>query len=275
MDVVKSGGDIVKFDPEKLRNTLRHIHAKPETIEHIVQKVTKQAFDGITTRELFSIVRRELIRENHCLAHRYNLRNGLLKLGPAGFKFEKYVAAILNAYQYKAEVPEKEFNGLCVRHEIDVLAEKDERVAVIEAKFRNRFDDVVTLKDTMATWSRFVDLVDGGKAGSCPRVDEIWIVTNGRFSDRAHQFGMCKGIHLVGWSSEENSLARMVDHAALYPITVLDDVRQWELDRFAEKNLMLCREVADKTPAAIAKMIDVSEERAEKIIKDAAEVITL
>jgi hypothetical protein len=275
MDIIKSNGERVIFNPNKIRKTLRRAGARTETVEKVIEAVTPLVSDGMTTKQVFRVVRRELRKVSRRVANRYNLRNALLKLGPAGFKFEKYVASILTAYQYQTELPTDELPGLCVRHEIDVIARKNGRTVMIEAKFRNRFGDTVNLKDTMATWSSFLDMVEGSKMGKCPKFDEIWIVTNGRFSERALQFGTCRGMHLVGWGAEEHSLPRLVDHAALYPITVLDDLRQWELDGFSENNLMLCREIAGSDPAKLANKAKIDGDRAKKIVDACQDVISI
>ncbi|MDD5252001.1 MAG: ATP cone domain-containing protein [Patescibacteria group bacterium] len=273
MEIVKSDKRRVEYNPDKIRKTLRRAGAKPDLIERVLKNVEAKLKDGMTTKHLYAIVRHELRRASRVIARRYNLRDSLLKLGPAGFKFEKYVASILTAYQYEAETPEDELSGLCVRHEIDVIARKNGRSVMIEAKFRNRLGDTVTLKDTMATWSAYLDLVDGAKSGKCPHFDELWIVTNGRFSERALQFGACRGIRMVGWGGDEHSLPRLVDHATLYPITVVDDLRQWELDGFASKGLMLCREIADEDPRKLAKQVGLPSERAGKIISSCQAVV--
>lgn len=275
MKIIKGNGAIVDFKPAKVAETMRRIGAKEQLIQHVMQKVQAQIKNMMTTREVYAIVRRELHRENRCLAHRYNLRAGLLKLGPAGFKFEKYVASILDAYNYQTEIPEDELSGLCVKHEVDVVAVTGSRTIMIEAKFRNRFEDTVTLKDTLATWARLLDLRDGAKAGKNRfNFDEAWIVTNGKFSDRAQQFGVCKGIHLIGWSSDEQSLARMVDHAALYPITVIDNIKPWELEKFSHRNLMLCRQIIDQKPASLAQKTGIEPDRIKNIVEKCREVVS-
>lgn len=274
MHIIKSNGERVPFKSDKIAETLKRIGAKQDMINHVVQNVTSKVKEGMSTGDVYAIVRKELHKENRCIAHRYNLRAGLLKLGPAGFKFEKYVASVLQAYQYQAEVPDHDLPGLCVNHEIDVVARTPNRNIMIEAKFRNRFDDTVTLKDVLATWARLIDLREGAKAGkTVPNFDEAWIVTNGRFSDQAHQFGVCKGIQMIGWSTHENSLARMVDHAALYPITVLEHLKQWELEKFSSKNLMLCRELTTKKPASLAAGTGIPLDRVKSIIDTCKEVV--
>src|ERR1041385_5872773 len=100
MRIIKGDGQKVTFHTDKIAETLKRIGAQPELVQHVVEKVNGRVKDGMTTKEVYSIVRSELHKENRCIAHRYNLRRGLLRLGPAGFKFEKYVAAVLEAYQY-------------------------------------------------------------------------------------------------------------------------------------------------------------------------------
>jgi Holliday junction resolvase-like predicted endonuclease len=264
--ITKSTGERVPFSEKKLRASLARTGAKQAMIDHITANVVRQLRSGMPSSELYKLVVRELRKEARHIAHRYHLRDGLLKLGPAGFKFEQYVASILNATGYRAHVPKDELRGRCVRHEIDVVAEKDGRHVAIEAKFRNKFDDDVDLKDTMATYARYLDLLDGAKDGKCQKFSELWIVTNGRFSDRAAAFGTCRGIRLIGWHGAKESLAAMVDHAALYPITVVDTLRSWELDNLAKHDLLLCRQIAKADPRSLAKRTGMEPARAAKVI---------
>jgi len=273
MLIKKSNGDLVRFDPEKIRTTIRRAGADEDLADRVLQRIEVKVRDGMATRRLFAIVRKELRRESRRLAQRYNLRTALLRLGPAGFKFEKYVASILNAYEYAASVPEQDYVGLCVKHEVDVVATKGGRSVVIEVKFRNRFDDTVTLRDTLAAWARYNDLRDGAETNrSCPLFDEVWIVTNGTFSDRAMQFGQCRGINMVGWRMGQ-SLAEMVDHTALYPITVIDDLHQWELERFAKNDLLLCREVISEDPDLLSGRLSLPRGRTRQIQEECRAVI--
>lgn len=273
MHVIKSTGEKVEFDKDKIRGTLRRTGADEQLVERVLERVVKQVHNGMKTRKLFTVIRRELRKEKKFLAQRYGLRTALAKLGPAGFKFEKYVSSILNAYQYKAYVPDKEFTGLCVNHELDVIATRNSHRIVIEAKFRNKFGDTVRLKDVMATWARYLDLCDGHKASkTCPRFDEMWIVTNGKYTDRALQFGLCKGVNLVGWGNGD-SLAKLVDHATLYPVTVLDGLKQWELDRFSDRDIMLCQEVVAVDVKKLSGMVGLNRARTQKIWSECQAVI--
>lgn len=274
MKVLKSNGKWVEFDPERVRKSVMRTGADRKTANAVVAALQGRMKAGMSTKEVYTIVREELKKVSACYACRYSLRDGLHKLGPAGYKFEKYVAAILRAHKYDAHVPEGEIQGSCVMHEVDVIAEKDGRRVFIEAKFRNDFHDFVDLKDTMATWSRFLDLVDGSAVGKCPHFDECWIVTNARFSDRARQFGVCKGMHMIGWGfPPERSFQNMVDIVALYPVTVLDQLKRSELEALASHGLMLCKDVAQVDPEDLGEKIDISQERAMSLIQMCATVV--
>ncbi|PIQ67501.1 hypothetical protein CO173_03555 [Candidatus Uhrbacteria bacterium CG_4_9_14_3_um_filter_41_35] len=274
MEVIKSSGDRSPFSIEKVRQSMLRTGAKPALVEAVVKRVEAQVYDGISTRKLYEIVRDELRKDSVCYSCKYNIREGIRKMGPAGFKFEKYVASILNAYNYQAYVPVDDLEGSCVNHEVDVIAEKDNRRMFIEAKFRNDFRGIVKLKDTMATWSRFLDLVDGSAVGKCLHFDEVWLVTNARFSDRSRQYGTCKGLRLIGWDfPKDKPFSKMVDHLALYPVTVIHNLTQKELEGFAEIGMMLCREVAEISPDELSMRIEISFERAAELIELCEEIV--
>jgi hypothetical protein len=272
MEVVKSTGERVRFEPGKIRGSLLRAGATKAVADRVANAVTERVTDGMPTRRITALVRQQLQREHRALMYRYTLREALLKLGPAGFSFEKYVASILQAHGYRTTMPE-ELPGKCVRHEVDVVAEKDGRRIMIEAKFRNDFEYFVRLKDVMATWARFIDLNEG-PLGRAKPFDEVWVVTNGRISTRSQAFGACRGVRLLGWNyPADKSFAAFVDHAALYPVTVLRDLTPGEIARFSDKGIMLCREAASHNPKRLSKRVGMSQRRAEEIVGICRQVV--
>lgn len=273
-EVIKSDGTRVPFDVEKIRTSIRRTGAPEGVVETVVERVLPKITEGMTTAELYHLVFAELKNRSVCYSCRYNLRSAILRLGPAGFRFEQYVASILRAHGYDAVVPEGELEGGCVWHEIDGIAEKDGKRAMIEAKFRNQYSFNVNLKDVMATWTRFLDLADGAAVGKCPKFDEVWLITNAKFSDRALKFGTCKGMKLVGWDVPHNrSFARLVDDRGLYPITVLDGLHQSEIESFSREGIMLCREVIKHEPEDLDRKIGIGSKRAEELIEMCSMVV--
>ncbi len=273
MLIVKSDGRVATYDTNKVRRSIERSGLVGGDVVEVVQLVESQIKDGMTTKELYEIVYQELNKRGVKHAGRYSLKNGILRLGPAGFKFEKYVASILRAYDYSAQNPDQELKGSCVHHEVDVVAEKDNKNIFIEAKFRNDFQGIVRLKDIMATWARFLDLVDGATVGTCQHFDEPWVVTNGRFSNRSRQFGVCKGMRLIGWNfPEERTFAMMVDKISYYPVTVIPEISTDEVNTLSKHGLMLCCDLAKIEPEELSKRIDISEKRAELIISSSSQI---
>lgn len=271
MKIIKSSGEAVEYDPQKIRASLKRAGASDQLADRVLAVVNKRVREGMHTKKLYAIVRKEIARTDTCVACRYTLREALLKLGPAGFKFEQYAASILNSLGYRAELPPDNLMGKCTMHEVDIIASKNSTTAMIEAKFRNNTTDVVNLKDTLATWSRFIDLNEAPQTPN--RFTEAWIITNARFSESAIAFGSCRGIRMVGWKSGTESLASLVDHASLYPITTLDDLKQWELDAFAAKGFMLCREITEKNPAELSTALRIAESRLKTIISTCQSIV--
>jgi hypothetical protein len=263
--IVKADGQIVPFDEKKFKRSVERSGVDSKTVTEVMSAVVKKLRQKMKTGEIYAIVKEELRLRKPWAAARYDLRNAIVKLGPAGFNFEKYVASVLSAYGYKTETPE-EYQGACIKHEIDVTAEKDGRTSFIEAKFRHNFHATVNIKDTLATWARFLDLVDGSKVDLCPHFDEAWIVTNARFTEQSLQFGHCKNMMMIGWNHpKERSFSHMVDVDALFPITSIPDLSVAELKAFAGADIMLCKEVVDKDMGNVATLTGIQPKRLEDI----------
>lgn len=275
MQIVKSSGERAEFDPNKIVRTAVRAGASRTLAERIAEDVSRTLRDGITTREIFQQIMKILDEHAPPVAARFSLSQALQRLGPAGFDFEKYIAGLLKAHGYDATLPDI-LQGACVTHEVDVLATKDNRTAMIEAKFRQQASLYVAIKDTLATWSRFLDLVDGSKLGKCPHVDECWIVTNTRFSPDSLAFAHCKNMVLIGWNHpEERSLARMIDDKALYPVTVLRSLDHFTQEALARGQVMLVRQLIDADPAALSKRLGIPEEKLRRLAHEAEAIINL
>lgn len=270
--VIKSNGARVAFDVERVRASVRRAGGADVDVDAVASTVQKAVRSGMTTKDVYALVQHELVRRAPALACRYGLRAALLQLGPAGFYFEKYLASLLARTGYVTELPE-ELQGACVKHEVDVVARKDGRQYAIEAKFRNSIGDVVHLKDVLASYARYLDLLDGAALQLCPRFNAFWIMTNGKFSDRAATYGTHKGMPLIGWNHPDHAtgLAGMIDRSGLYPVTVLG-ITKAELGAFANAGMMVCDDLTKHEPVDIAHRVGIAQSRAEELIELAAGV---
>lgn len=267
--ILKSTGEEEPLNLEKVQNACRRAGASAQLCEVIGKEVEQQARDGMTTKEVYNIVQSILSREHPPTAARLNLRDAIIELGPIGYDFEKYIARMLMAYGYKTELPPI-LQGACVTHEVDVLATKDGRTAMIECKLRHEIGIFISIKDTMSTWARFLDLVDGAAIGKCPHVDECWLVTNSRFSHDSIQYGHCKNMVMLSWNHpKERPLPAWIDDKGLYPVTIVP-----ELDPNTEKSLInggfvLLHDLAKAEPTLVAQKSNISEEVARDCVQKA------
>lgn len=237
--IKKSTGETEPLDLEKVRRAVARSGASEEVVERVVHEVERRAYNGMPTFKIYALVKKLLERTAPGAARRYDLRAAIIKLGPAGFEFEKYIAALLAAHGYKTELPPI-LQGACITHEVDVLATKDNRTAMIEAKLRHEPGIFITIKDTTHTWTRFLDINDAAKIGRSPHFDECWIVTNTRFSHDSTRFGACKGMSLIGWDiPRERPLPAWIDEIGLYPVTILKNVNEKILTALGAANILL------------------------------------
>jgi len=272
MEVVKSSGARAPFDEDKVFKSLIRAGAAGDVAFSVVKQVKERLRDGMTTKEIYTIAYEALGKKDVCLACRYDVRQGLVKLGPSGFAFERYVAALFRAQGYRATHPD-DLQGACVPHEVDVLLERDGRRIAVEVKFRNSYGDIVQLKDTLAAFARYCDLVDGSVAGTCDPIDEMWVVTNGRMTSMAFTYGTCKKMRLISWDQpSKGSLPSLISDSGLYPITVIPGLVEAELRALVELDIVTCRQLGDLEADDLANRLDILPNRAATLIQLAEEI---
>ena len=136
IDIIKSSGEKVKFSIEKLRTSLRRIGADEQTVNQTINRVRDELYQGISTKEIYNRAFALLKKKDSHLASKYKLKKAIYELGPTGFPFERFISAILEYSGYKTEVGTI-LQGLCVTHEIDIIAHKNNESTVVECKFHN------------------------------------------------------------------------------------------------------------------------------------------
>lgn len=271
--IIKSTGEREALNLEKVKRGCERAGASAQLCKIVAGEVEKQAREGMSTREIYQIVQSVLSKEHPPVAARLNLRDAVIKLGPIGYDFEKYVAQLLAAYGYKTELPPI-LQGACVTHEVDVLATKDSRTAMIECKLRHEVGIYISIKDTMSTWARFLDLVDGSQIGKCPHVDEAWLVTNSRFSRDSIQYGHCKNMVMLSWDHpRERPLPAWIDDKKLYPITIIPNLAEETQKKLIAAGVVLLHDLAAADPAELTKKSGVPIETVKRCVAEAGLIL--
>lgn len=266
--VKKYSGDLVEFDLNKLRRSLKNARASDSLIDSILQEVTRHLYDGISTKQIYSMAFGMLRPKKNAVASRYKVKHAIMELGPSGYPFEKYVAAILDAQGFKTETG-VQVNGHCVNHEVDVVATNSHKQYMVECKYHNTQGRVNDVKVPLYIQSRFVDIntEHKNKNGHKAIFQECWIFTNTRFSVDAVAFANCMGIKLVSWDYPNGGgLKDIINHAHLFPVTALMSLTKSEKSILLEHGIVLCKEILDNPGLLKATKIDPAKHT--KILSD-------
>jgi hypothetical protein len=270
--VTKANGQQVPYDPAKLRHSLERAGASAETSALVADAIAPALRPGISTRKLYQMAFGLLRRRSTRLAGRYRLKQGIMDLGPSGFPFERFVGRILEHDGYRVQVGVV-VEGRCVKHEIDVVADRDLQHFLVECKYHNLPGRICDVKIPLYIQARFTDVLERwrGEPGNGHRFHQGWVVTNTRFSSDAWQYGQCVGLQLVGWDQPaRGSLRDRIDRSGLYPLTCLGSLTKAEKERLLQQGLVLARDVAAR-PGALEEALVPAPRRA-RVLKEAAEV---
>jgi hypothetical protein len=272
MKIVKHSGDIVDFDPEKLQSSLLKSGAEHQVVASILKEIKKQLFQGMTTKQIYKLAFSLLKKTANAHAARYNLREALRMLGPAGFFFEKYVARLFASEHFET-ITNLTLQGKCVTHEIDVLLKKNNSIAMVECKFHQGQDAASDVKVPMYILSRFNDLKETTHAvfDSKEHITKCWIVTNNRFTLDATTFANCSGIELLSWDyPKHNNLKTKNDNSGLYPITCLTTLSLAEKEKLLILDVILVKELINNSDSL--EKIGISPNRIKNVLKEASEL---
>ncbi len=238
--ITKASGTQETFSSEKLRHSLAKSGANQATIDNILFEIESTLYDGISTKKIYQAAFNMLKRGSRSNAGRYNLKRAIMALGPSGFPFEKYIAAIFQWEGYKVQT-QLFLKGACVTHEIDVLAENEQNFLLIECKFHNSVGIVSDVKIPLYIHSRYQDVLKNWDKTSSTKPLNCCLVTNTKFSSDAVTYGNCIGIKLLGWDyPTKKSLCNLIDKSGLYPITCLTTLTNKEKENVLVAGTVLC-----------------------------------
>lgn len=245
--VVKKSGEKEPYDEEKVMRSMNRVRVpddlQPEVLVHIREKF----HDGMmTTDEVFRHVLEYLEPRDRKSSIRFNLRQAIFELGPTGFPFEQYLAHIFRKMGYSVTT-NIIMNGDCVRHEIDLVLEKDGQKEIVEVKFHNHHVVKTDVQVALYTYARFLDVKEKN------HIDNVWLVTNTKLTTDAISYANCKGIPVIAWNyPEKGNLQDLVEDPQMYPITILTSLSEQEKKRLIEKNIVFCRDLITKSDEELA-----------------------
>lgn len=270
LEITKHSGERVPYSEEKLRMSLTRSGSSKELADRVIEDLSPLLFDGIHTKEIYKNAHRLLKRHEYKQASRYKLKRSLLELGPTGYPFEAFIGELLKAQGYKIQVGIN-MPGKCVNHEVDVLAENEHRVYMIECKFHNRLGYKTDVKVPLYIHSRFRDLEaqwqDSGRTNG--RTLKGAVVTNARFTEDAITYGSCSGLEMLSWDYPEgNALKDRINRFNLYPITSLHSLTKAEKLSLIAENIVTPQTLCHNF--SILEKLGFNDRKIQKITQEAS-----
>ncbi|MBP94074.1 MAG: ATPase [Flavobacteriaceae bacterium] len=267
IDIIKSSGERVKFSLEKLRASLHRSGADNDVVNRILDKVRDELYQGISTKEIYNRAYALLKKEKRYYASKYKLKKAIYELGPTGFPFENFIAALLKYSGFNTKVGQV-LEGDCVSHEIDVVANKNGNTTIVECKFHSEEGRNCNVKVPLYIASRFQDVKNQwDKKQHKTTLTQGWVVTNTRFTKDALEYGNCIGLHLLSWDYPKNDgLKDRIDRLGLYPITVSTLLTKREKQFLLTRDVVLCRDLIGD--AFYLDHLGVSDVRKTKILNE-------
>lgn len=275
LDIIKYSGEKVKFSLAKLRNSLKRTGANDTIVNQIIDKMRDELYQGISTKEIYNRAFALLKKQNTYLASKYKLKKAIYEFGPTGYPFERFVSAVLKYSGYETEV-DKVLNGLCVKHEIDVIAHKNSYTTIIECKFHSDQGLNCNVKIPLYINSRYQDVKAhwNSHPDKNTELTEGWVVTNTRFTEDALQYGKCCGLYLLSWDYPKNDgLKDRIDRLGLYPITVSTQLTKREKQFLLSRDIVLCRELVGDL--FYLDHLGISDIRKEKILHEIKQLCSI
>jgi hypothetical protein len=268
VEILKTSGQKVKFSIDKLKNSLRRSGADEKLVAQIVDIVRDELYQGISTKEIYNRAFSLLKKKKSVYASKYKLKKAIYELGPTGFPFEKFVAAILFYSGYEVKTGQI-LNGKCVTHEVDVIAHKNNQHIVAECKFHNEEGRNCDVKIPLYIHSRFQDILQYNQLNDTlyKTPNEGWVITNTRFTSDALQYGACAGLKLLSWDYPKGQgLKDRIDRLGLYPITVSTLLSSREKEFLLSRDIVLCRQLIND--AFYLDHLGISNGRKNRLLKE-------
>ncbi|MDO8524555.1 MAG: hypothetical protein Q7R99_02920 [bacterium] len=284
MYIINSRGEQEPFSLQKVERSARRVGASLKLSREIAKEVERKIYNGIPTFEIFKEVKSLLNQAQPVFGLKFNLKQAMRSLGPDGFGFEKYVAALLRMVGYKVKLNQF-ISGKCLsQYEIDFTAEQADIFKIGECKYHSQAGMAVDQEVALANHARFEDILQGNfalsKTGQAPleaglltgqgkKVSGL-LVTNTRFSTRAIKYSECSGVELWGWKYPvNNGLEVFIDKNKLYPITILPSFQKQWTSVFNNRNIILAGDILKIDLQRLSQEEGISQELLNKVATEA------
>lgn len=245
--VRKASGDLVPFDPEKVRQSLHRAYVDKKTIKALLAEIIPQVKNGMSTRELYDNIYAHLKKHDVGFASKYNLKQSIMELGPTGYPFEQFLAKVLQKLGYHTQTNQI-VRGRCITHELDVIAERNNIHYMVETKYHNIPGSKTSIQAALYSYARFLDVKDNWMQDTedTHRHHRCWLVTNTKLTSDTVDYANCMGIELSSWDYPEgSSLRKLITTSGAHPITSLTTLKEHQKKQLLDQHVVLCSDLLE------------------------------
>lgn len=271
--ITKRNGEIVPFDSDKLRTSLKRSGASDQHVASVISELSEQLHNGISTKFIYKKAFELLHASTSVHASRYRVKQDLKRLSTTGYPFEHFIGKLLEKQGFETTVGVV-VPGKCVTHEVDVFALKEGQHYMVECKFHPSKEGKCDVKNSLYVHARFQDLEAywHKQPGHEKRVHQGWLMTNSRFTTDAIDYGTCAGLRLLSWDFPHgNALRDQITQYRHYPITCIGALKKAEIKLLADNAIVIADDVVNN-PSCL-DVLELTDERKEKILKEAKALI--
>ena len=246
IQVRKASGELEEFDQGKLVQNLKLAKIPDDIAAAAANYVKNRLEDQISTGKIHDFVQ-EYLNKNNLIGYalHYDLKNALLRLGPTGYAFEKFVARVLYAYGYLTRQGVI-IQGKCVSHEIDVSAQKEGQHFLIECKFHNQAGVKTDVQVALYTYARFLDVRAAleSLANHSQQYHQAWLVTNTKVTKDVLDYAKCMDMKVLAWGYPQmGSLREIIISSGLHPVTVLVGLNPNQYQSLFDHDIVTCADL--------------------------------
>lgn len=223
--VTKASGEIEDFDEEKVIRSLHYAHVPDDIAKEAISYIKRKLTNKISTHLIYAYLHGFLRRHGYLnYSFNYDLKRAIMRLGPTGYPFEKFIAKILSAKGFWTQVGVV-LTGKCVTHEVDIEATNQDEHYFVECKFHNLSGVKTDVQVALYTQARFEDLKASPDLGRHHEDHRSWLITNTAVTKEVVDYAKCVAMRVVSWGyPAEGNLRDLVMETHLHPVTVLQSL---------------------------------------------------
>ena len=243
--------------------------ANPQVANIVADNVEQRLYEGISTQQILRLIFRFMSKYKPAVKHLYDLRKGVSLMAPKP-EFELFVQTLLSNSGFVVE-SNRILIGKCGEHEVDAIARKDGITYFVEVKHHYNYHALTGLDESRIAQAIIEDVSDGYELGTTDlKIDRAMIVTNTKYSGHAIQYGSCKNILQIGWSSPDGLCIKdLVREGRLYPLSCLRGLQGETRIKLVNKGFVLIKQLLDIDGSELVRETGIPKELALDVIEKA------